>query len=146
MDSSENRDVRSPDDHQTLRRKGLEKMKEVYGWDMPDFPSDYFSFTVDHLFGTVWNRPGLSLRDRRLLVLGALSALGLEDLIEIQINATLTNEELTEDQVREIAIFLTHYVGFPQGQKINAVAEKVIGKRKKGNKEQRQLWKESGSG
>ena len=42
-----------------LRSKGLEKMNEVYGWEMPDMPGDdYFALTVDHLFGTIWTRPG----------------------------------------------------------------------------------------
>ena len=41
-----------------LRRKGLEKMNEVYGWEMPDIEGDYFDLTVDHLFGTIWTRPG----------------------------------------------------------------------------------------
>ena len=42
-----------------LRRKGLEKMNEVYAWEMPDMPRRrYFALTVDHLFGTIWSRPG----------------------------------------------------------------------------------------
>ena len=44
-----------------LRKKGLEKMNEVYGWEMPDMPGEYFALTVDHLFGTIWSRPGLSM-------------------------------------------------------------------------------------
>ena len=50
-----------------LRKKGLEKMNEVYGWEMPDMPGDYFALTADHLFGTIWSRPGLSMRDKRLM-------------------------------------------------------------------------------
>ena len=50
-----------------LRKKGLEKMNEVYGWEMPDMPGEYFALTVDHLFGTIWSRPGLSMRDRRMM-------------------------------------------------------------------------------
>ena len=41
-----------------LRRKGLAKMNEVYGWEMPDMPGEYFALTVDHLFGTIWTPPG----------------------------------------------------------------------------------------
>ena len=29
------------------RRKGLDKMKEVYGWEMPNLPGDYFALTVE---------------------------------------------------------------------------------------------------
>lgn len=114
-----------------LRRKGLEKMNEVYAWEMPDMPGEYFALTVDHLFGKIWTRPGLSMRDRRLMVLSVVTALGLQDLLEVQVNAVLQNGELTEDELREMAIFLTHYVGFPLGSGLNGVIERVTAKRKK---------------
>jgi 4-carboxymuconolactone decarboxylase len=114
-----------------LRRKGLEKMNEVYGWDMPDMPGDYFALTADHLFGTIWTRPGLSMRDKRLLTLTAVTALGITDLAEIQVNAALHNEELTVDELKEMAIFLTHYLGFPLGSKLDGVVTKVAGQRRK---------------
>lgn len=113
------------------RRKGLDKMKEVYGWDMPDLPGDYFALTADHLFADIWSRPGLSMRDKRLVTLSVVTALGLSDLAEIQVNAALHNEEMTEAELRQMAIFITHYVGFPLGSTFNNVVEKVILKRKK---------------
>ena len=114
-----------------LRRKGLEKMNEVYSWEMPDMPGEYFALTADHLFGRIWTRPGLSMRDKRLMTLSVVTALGLQDLAEVQVNAALQNEELTEDELRETAIFLTHYVGFPLGSGLNGVVERVAAKRKK---------------
>src|ERR1700736_5866575 len=116
---------------QDARQRGLAKMKEVYGWDMPDIPGDYYKYTIEHLFGTIWCRPELSLRDRRLLLLGAVSAMGLDDILDIQITAALNNEELTDDEMREVALFLTHYVGGPLGQKVYMTAEKAIRKRTK---------------
>jgi 4-carboxymuconolactone decarboxylase len=114
-----------------LRRTGLAKMNEVYAWDMPDMPGEYFALTADHLFGRIWTRPGLSMRDKRLMTLSVVTALGLKDLAEIQVNAALHNEELTEDELRELPIFLTHYVGFPLGSVLNGVVEQVIAKRRK---------------
>jgi 4-carboxymuconolactone decarboxylase len=114
-----------------LRRKGLEKMNEVYGWDMPDMPGEYFALTADHLFGKIWTRPGLSMRDKRIMTLTVVTALGINDLAEIQANAALANEELTEDELKEMAIFLTHYLGFPLGSKLDGVVTKVAGRRKK---------------
>ncbi|HEX9177875.1 carboxymuconolactone decarboxylase family protein [Mycobacterium sp.] len=114
-----------------LRRKGLEKMNEVYAWEMPDMPGEFFSLTVDHLFGTIWTRPGLSMRDRRMMLLAVLTALNQEELIEVQINAILQNEEMTREELREMAIFLTHYVGFPLGSKLDGAVKRVVAKRKK---------------
>ncbi|MBU3751084.1 MAG: carboxymuconolactone decarboxylase family protein [Mycobacterium sp.] len=112
------------------RRRGLEKMKEVYGWELPDLPGDYFALTVDHLFADIWSRPGLSMRDKRLITLSVVTALGLPDLAEIQANAALGNEEMTEAELREMAIFITHYVGFPLGSTFNTAIEKVIARRR----------------
>ncbi|MDT5339676.1 MAG: 4-carboxymuconolactone decarboxylase [Mycobacterium sp.] len=115
-----------------LRRKGLAKMNEVYSWEMGNIEGDpYFDLTVDHLFGTIWSRPGLSMRDKRIMTLSIVTAMGLQDLAEVQVTAALANEELTEDELREMAIFLTQYVGFPRGSGLNGVVGRVVGKRKK---------------
>jgi 4-carboxymuconolactone decarboxylase len=114
-----------------LRKKGLEKMNEVYGWEMPDMPGDYFALTADHLFGTIWSRPGLSMRDKRLMTLTVVTALGISDLAEIQANAALANGEISEDELKEMAIFLTHYLGFPLGSKLDGAVTKVMKNRKK---------------
>lgn len=114
-----------------LRRKGLTKMNEVYAWEMSDMPGDFFALTVDHLFGDIWSRPGLSMRDKRLITLSVVTALGLPDLAEIQVNAAMENAEMTSDELREMAIFITHYVGFPLGSGFNGVVERVAAKRRK---------------
>jgi 4-carboxymuconolactone decarboxylase len=96
-------------------KKGLAMMDAVYGEGFSDnFPvvdHPLIVDTVTHLFGEVWSRPGLSIRDRRLLVLGATASLGRADLLEIQIRGALANEELTEEQLHEAALQLQFYVG-----------------------------------
>lgn len=114
-----------------LRRKGLAKMNEVYAWEMSDMPGDFFALTVDHLFGDIWSRPGLSMRDKRIMTLSVVTALGLPDLAEIQVNAALENGEMTSDELREMALFITHYVGFPLGSGFNGVVERVAAKRRR---------------
>jgi 4-carboxymuconolactone decarboxylase len=115
-----------------LRKKGLAKMNEVYAWEMPDIEGDpYYDLTVEHLFGSIWTRPGLSMRDKRIMTLSVVTALGLQDLTEVQVNAALENDELTEDELKEMSIFLTHYVGFPLGSGLNGVVGRVAAKRKK---------------
>ena len=114
------------------RTQGLQKMNEVYGWEMPDIQGDpYFDLTVEHLFGDIWTRPGLSMRDKRLLTLAAVTAVGNSDLAEIQINAALHNEELTAEELKEVAVFITHYLGFPLGSKLDGAVSKVVRQRRK---------------
>ena len=110
------------------RRGGMAKMQEVYNFtvDPDDVPGDFVAYTVDHLFGDVWRRPGLSVYERRLMTIGVLAALGKDDLLEVQFQSAIDNGELTEDQVREVVVHLTHYVGWPLATGANAAAERVI--------------------
>jgi 4-carboxymuconolactone decarboxylase len=108
------------------RERGLEMMRRVYGWDVKDGPGDFFGLTVDHLFAEIWTRPGLTVRDRRLLLIGLLIGQGRDDVAEIQLGAALRLAELDADQLREIVIFLTHYAGWPAGAKLSLQTEKLI--------------------
>jgi 4-carboxymuconolactone decarboxylase len=108
------------------RRRGLDMMRQVYGWDIKEAHGDFMALTVDHLFADVWTRPGLSMRDRRLLLIGALAGQGLNDVLDIQIPAALANAELSPDELREIAIFLTHYIGWPLGAKLSVQIDTLI--------------------
>ena len=110
------------------RRRGLQKMEQVYGFDMQDAEGDFFRYTADHLFGDIWLRPGLSDRDRRLLLLGMLTATGAADVLGIQVPAAYANGELDEDALREIVVFVSHYAGWPQGARLNAIVEDTIAK------------------
>ncbi len=113
------------------RARGIAKMDEVYGFsvDPDEIAGPYVDFTVDHLFGTIWTRPELDIRDRRLMTVGVLAALGQTPLLEIQFQSALDRGELTEEQVRETVLHLTHYIGWPLSTGLNAVAEKVIARR-----------------
>ena len=78
------------------RRRGLETMEEVYGFEMSDGAGDFFRYTADHLFADIWNRPGLSTRDRRLLLIGMLAGKGYADVLGIQVPAAHANGELDD--------------------------------------------------
>jgi 4-carboxymuconolactone decarboxylase len=110
------------------RRRGLEKMEQVYGFDMTDGEGDFFRYTADHLFGDIWQRPGLSDRDRRLLLIGLLAGQGAADVLGIQVPAAHANGELDDDALREIVLFLSHYAGWPQGARLNSIVEETIAK------------------
>ena len=110
------------------RREGLERMEQVYGFDMTDGQGDFFGITADHLFADIWNRPGLTDRDRRLLLIGLLSGTGGADVLGIQVPAAHANGELSDEELREIVIFLCHYAGWPNGARLNSIVEDTIAK------------------
>ena len=115
------------------RQRGMAKMQEVYGFtvDPDSVGGEYVDVTVDHLFGEIWSRPALDIRDRRLLTIGVIAAMGQPQLLEIQFNAALERGELDEEQVREVVLHLAHYVGWPLSTGSNEAAEKVIARRRK---------------
>ena len=112
---------------------GRSKMEEVYGFSVdPDtIEGPYVDVTVDHLFGAIWTREALDVRDRRMLTIGVLAALGLDPLLEVQFRSALERGELSEEQVREAILHLAHYVGWPLSAGANAAAERVIAQRRK---------------
>jgi 4-carboxymuconolactone decarboxylase len=118
------------------RAAGMAKMREVYGFsvDPETIAGPYVNVTVDHLFGAIWTRESLNTRDRRMLTIGVLAALGQANLLEIQFRSALQREELTEEQVREVVLHLAHYVGWPLSTGANAAAEKMIAERAKAAK------------
>ena len=109
------------------RRRGLERMEEVYGFDMSDGPGDFFGYTADHLFAEIWNRPGLSDRDRRLLLIGLLVAGGNHDVLSVQVPAAYRSGDLDEAALRETVVFLAHYAGWPSAARLNNLVEETIG-------------------
>ena len=120
------------DDLPETRRRGLEKMEQVYGFEMSDGAGDFFGYTADHLFADIWNRSGLSDRDRRLLLIGMLCTHGAQDVLSIQIPAAYQAGELDEDNLREIVIMACHYAGLPVGARLNSLVEETIAKGRRG--------------
>jgi len=116
-----------------LRQRGLDRMSEVYGFDFSDGPGDFFGYTADHLFAGIWSRPGLSDRDRRLLLIGMLAGQGAQDVLTIQVPAALRSGDFDDTALREIVIFLSHYAGWPVGARLNSLVEETIAKAGDGN-------------
>ncbi|MBA2933684.1 carboxymuconolactone decarboxylase family protein [Sphingomonas sp. CGMCC 1.13654] len=97
-------------------QKGLAVVDEVYG---PGFnkmmePLKDVRFNqeiVANQFGNLWADPAMSVRDKRLMVLGATTMLGRADLIEVQMTGALINEEFTPEQLALIPLFMLFYAG-----------------------------------
>lgn len=110
-------------------KRGAAKIKEVYAGDVVTPQRGAMAFSdlmLEQLFAEVWTREALTMRDRRLLLLGAIAALGESMTFGIQSKAALKNAELTPEQLRECLIFLTQYVGYPRAAGLIGVVEKAI--------------------
>ena len=121
----------SKDSDPDARARGLARMGEVYSFEVGDGPGDFFGYTVEHLFGDIWERPGLSLRDRRLLLLGLMCTESLDGVAGIQVESALAKGDLSADDLREVVIFLSHYAGWPKGAALNTTVETAIARHEK---------------
>jgi 4-carboxymuconolactone decarboxylase len=111
------------------RQRGVEMMKKVYAGDVVTPPPGVMPFSdlmLEQLFAEVWTRETLSVRERRLVLLGIIGALGEKDTFQIQVKAALKNGELTPAQVREVVITLAHYAGYPRAAAQVVATEQTI--------------------
>ncbi|NUR39463.1 MAG: carboxymuconolactone decarboxylase family protein [Streptomyces sp.] len=80
-------------------------------------------------FGEIYSRPELAPRDRQLVTLGMLTALGgCEPQLEVHVNAAL-NVGLTPQQIVEALLHSAGYCGFPRALNATFVAKKVFDER-----------------
>jgi 4-carboxymuconolactone decarboxylase len=66
----------------------------------------------DLLYGDIWERPGLSKRDRSLITVAALTALYRSDQLDFHLGLALKNG-LTTDELVEAFTHLAFYAGWP---------------------------------
>ena len=72
------------------------------------------SFGMDHVLGTIWNRPALSRRDRSLIVVAFLASQGEGAAEELAFHAQgAVNHGLSREQVDEVVLQVAGYAGFP---------------------------------
>ena len=98
------------------RKIGEDKIKEVYAGDVV-VPPEGYPFTdimLESLFAEVWTRDTLSMRDKRILLLGMIAAQGEGMTFKIQSKAAVKNEELTAEELRELHLFIAQYCGYPR--------------------------------
>jgi alkylhydroperoxidase/carboxymuconolactone decarboxylase family protein YurZ len=69
--------------------------------------------TLEHVWSALWARPGLALRDRALVTLALLAALGHHAELENLARHVLAEGLLTREELTELAIQSAGYVGFP---------------------------------
>lgn len=80
------------------------------------------------LFGDVWERPGLSPRDRSLITVASLVALYRTNELAFHIGKALDNG-VTRDELIELITHLAFYSGWPTAMTALAIARKTFDSR-----------------
>ena len=77
------------------------------------------------LFGDVWERPGLSKRDRSLITVAALVALYRPDQLKGHTARALANG-VTKEEIGELITHLAFYAGWPSAMSAAKIAKQVF--------------------
>jgi 4-carboxymuconolactone decarboxylase len=82
-------------------------------------------YTDSVLFGEVWERPGLSPRDRSLITVATLVALYRTNELPFHLKKGIENG-ITKDEIIEVITHLAFYSGWPTANSAVAIARRVF--------------------
>jgi 4-carboxymuconolactone decarboxylase len=116
--------------------KGRETRREVLGSEhvrraeakLTEFNRPFQEFITRYAWGEIWERPGLTRRERSLITLAMLVALNREPEFRMHIRAALNNG-VTVEEIRELLIHSGIYCGLPAANSAIHAAEEVIAER-----------------
>lgn len=118
-----------------LYRKGAALRRKLYGDEAVDrsnreIYSDpvmkkFIDVATETVFGALWSRPGLDLKTRTLVCVVSDAATGREPELAIHLRFAL-RQGWTEEELTEVLLHLTGYVGVPIIRESMLVATKVF--------------------
>ena len=112
-----------------LRELGAATIKDVYAGDVvvPEEPGYAFSdVMLETLVAQLWTRDTLSMRDKRILLLGMIAAQRQPDTFKIQVKASIKRGEMSPEEIRELHLFITQYCGYPTAAAMLMPMEEAI--------------------
>lgn len=97
------------------RRERALAVYEQMGWGenaaVRELDPDLWSHITDHLFGEIWARPGLSLRERELITLAVLMSFMTDGIMTHMRRAHHLG--ITFDEMKEVVLHAGAYLGTP---------------------------------
>jgi 4-carboxymuconolactone decarboxylase len=115
-----------------VRPSGASTKQRVFG-DQKKAPSDpflapFFETAAEHVWGGVWNRPGLDLKYRSLVVVSVLAAVGQNEELKRHLHGAL-NLGWTVDELREALLQISGYAGFPAAHEALRALSEIVTQR-----------------
>lgn len=113
--------------------KGLEMRKQVLGAEYVekamrganDFNREFQQLVTEYCWGLCWGSDVLSKKERSILNLGMLAALGRMHEFELHFKGAVRNG-LTADQLKEVLTQIAVYCGIPAGVESFRIGRKVL--------------------
>jgi 4-carboxymuconolactone decarboxylase len=94
-----------------------------------DFNKPFQEIVSEYCWGLCWSDETLSRRDRSILNLGMIAALGKMHEFELHLRGAIRNG-LTKEELRAVLIQIAVYCGIPVGVDCFRTAKQVIGEMK----------------
>jgi 4-carboxymuconolactone decarboxylase len=107
--------------------RGREMQRRVYSEIPADDP--WLQMSQDQVFAQIWTRPGLSMRDRRLISLTAAAYASSPPGYISHIEGALDKGDLTPAELWEWLIHFTNYAGYPKAAPVWAEIRIALAKR-----------------
>jgi len=89
------------------------------------FVPKLIDLTEKVVYGDVWERPGLSKRDRSLITVAALIAMYRGDQLAGHLERALANG-VTKDEIGEVITHMALYAGWPTAMSAGRLARRVF--------------------
>lgn len=93
-----------------------------------DFDADFQQYITENAWGSIWSRPGLTHRERSMITIALLAALGHEDELAMHLRAT-RNTGATPDDVKEVLLHTAVYAGVPVTNGAMKLAKAIFAER-----------------
>src|SRR5690606_4952967 len=91
------------------------------------FDEDFQTFITEGAWGSVWSRPGLSKRERSMLTIALLAALGHDEEVAMHVRATV-NTGCSPDDIKEALLHVAVYAGVPAANRAFRIAKDELAK------------------
>ncbi len=92
------------------------------------FLAPFFEAAIEHVWGGLWNRPGLELKYRSLVVVSVLAAIGQNEELKTHLRGAL-NLGWTADELREALLQIGGYAGFPAAHEALRALSEIVTQR-----------------
>lgn len=106
---------------------GRRRYREVMVSDAPPPVTPYLARgVVDAVFGELWDRGGLSRRDRRLITLACVGAAAVDEPINQHVYAALASGDISREEFQEIVLHFAYYAGWPRASALEMAYYKAV--------------------
>ena len=93
--------------------------------DLAAIAPEFVKLTTDFLFGDIWERPGLSQRDKSLITVTCLVALNRIEQVDFHLKKAFENG-LTKEELVAAITHIAFYAGWPTAASGFSHLKKVI--------------------